>query len=63
MRWQDVDLVTGWWLIPAESSKNADPHRVPLTLMVPELLRRRATAKNRGLRLAGARVTTFGDMA
>lgn len=30
MRWQDVDLVTGWWLIPAESSKNADPHRVPL---------------------------------
>jgi integrase len=33
MRWQDVDLATGWWLIPAESSKNADPHRVPLTSM------------------------------
>jgi integrase len=47
MRWQDVDLVTGWWLIPAESSKNADPHRVPLTPMVLEILERRASAENR----------------
>jgi integrase len=47
MRWQDVDVVTGWWLIPAESSKNADPHRVPLTPMVLEILERRAGAKNR----------------
>jgi integrase len=46
MRWQDVDLVTGWWLIPAESSKNADPHRVPLTPMALEILERRASAKN-----------------
>ena len=44
MRWQDVDLVTGWWMIPAESSKNADPHRVPLTPMVLEILERRAEA-------------------
>jgi integrase len=47
MRWQDVDLVTGWWTIPAESSKNADPHRVPITPMVLEILERRATAKHR----------------
>jgi integrase len=47
MRWHDVDLVTGWWLIPAESSKNADPHRVPLTPMVLEILNRRAGAENR----------------
>src|SRR5262245_59071246 len=46
MRWQDVDLSTGWWLIPAESSKNADPHRVPLASMVLEILERRASAKN-----------------
>jgi integrase len=45
MRWQDVDLLTGWWLIPAESSKNADPHRVPLTPMVLKILGRRQ--KNR----------------
>ena len=38
MGWQDVDLTTGWWLIPAESSKNADPHRVPLTPMVLGIL-------------------------
>jgi integrase len=47
MRWQDVDLVTGWWMIPAESSKNADPHRVPLTPLVLKILKRRAQAKNR----------------
>ena len=46
MRWQEVDLVTGWWLIPAESSKNADPHRVPLTPMVLEILDRRAEREN-----------------
>ena len=47
MRWQDVDLVTGWWMIPAESSKNADPHRVPLTPLVLKILKRRAEATNR----------------
>ena len=31
MRWVDVDLVTGWWTVPGETSKNGDPHRVPLT--------------------------------
>ena len=30
MRWQDVDLQTGWWTIPAASSKNRLTHRVPL---------------------------------
>jgi integrase len=31
MRWQDVDLDGGWWTVPAESSKNKLPHRVPLS--------------------------------
>jgi integrase len=30
MRRQDVDLDTGWWTIPAASSKNKLAHRVPL---------------------------------
>jgi integrase len=47
MRWQDIDLSTGWWLIPAESSKNADPHRVPLTPMALKILERREKAENR----------------
>jgi integrase len=46
MRWQDVDRQSRWWTIPAESSKNADPHRVPLTSMVLEILERRARAKD-----------------
>jgi len=31
MRWADVDLAGGWWLIPATSSKNRLAHRVPLS--------------------------------
>ena len=30
MRWKDVNLTTGWWIIPSESSKNDLPHHVPL---------------------------------
>jgi integrase len=30
MRWQDVDLKTGWWTIPGECAKNGRAHRVPL---------------------------------
>jgi integrase len=30
MRWQDVDLETGWWTIPGECAKNGRAHRVPL---------------------------------
>jgi integrase len=65
MRWQDVDGVTGWWLIPAESSKNADPHRVPLTPIVLEILERRAAAKNRDERyvFSNHRSTCVADRA
>ena len=31
MRWQDVDLDSGWWVIPAEQSKNGLAYRVPLS--------------------------------
>lgn len=65
MRWQDVDLVSGWWTIPAESSKNADPHRVPLTPRVLEILERRADAKNRDERyvFSNHRETCVADRA
>jgi integrase len=38
MRWVDVDLDSGWWTIPAEHTKNGQPHRVPLTDDVVELI-------------------------
>jgi integrase len=38
MRWQDVDLETGWWTIPAASAKNKRAHRVPLSRPVLDLL-------------------------
>ena len=31
LRWQDLDLDSNWWTIPAEFSKNGLPHRVPLS--------------------------------
>jgi integrase len=46
MQWRDVNLDTGWWLIPGAVSKNHDPHRVPLTAMVLDILRRRARAQS-----------------
>jgi integrase len=39
MRWVDVDLEGGWWTIPAEHTKNGQPHRVPLTADAVELIR------------------------
>lgn len=38
MRWQDVDLESGWWTIPAEHAKNGLPHRVPLPAMVIDII-------------------------
>ena len=46
MRCKDIDFENRWWTIPSESSKNADPHRVPLTATVLKIVERRATAKN-----------------
>jgi integrase len=41
MQWREVDLASGWWTIPGDVSKNHDPHRVPLTAPVLEVLQRR----------------------
>jgi len=38
MRWQDINLETGWWTIPAEYSKNNLSHRVPLSKMALKIL-------------------------
>ena len=38
MRWQDIDLGSRWWTIPAEYSKNNLSHRVPLSDMAMEIL-------------------------
>jgi len=39
MRWADVDLDAGWWTIPGADTKNGEPHRVPLTADVVDLIR------------------------
>jgi integrase len=39
LRWQDVDLDTGWWTIPASRSKNGLAHRVPLPSVALDVLK------------------------
>jgi len=41
MRWADVDLKTGWWLLPGMFTKNGVDHRVPLSAPVMKLLKTR----------------------
>jgi len=38
--WEEYDLDTGWWTIPAERSKNMFSHRVPLSPLALELIGR-----------------------
>ena len=39
MRWADVDLETGWWVIPGTDTKNGEAHRVPLVAEAIALIR------------------------
>ncbi|MEP7309166.1 MAG: integrase arm-type DNA-binding domain-containing protein [Acidobacteriota bacterium] len=39
MRWENVDLKTGWWTIPAEFAKNGIAHHVPLNAPACEILK------------------------
>ena len=36
--WDDLDIDSGWWTIPAERSKNNLPHRVPLSEQAIQIL-------------------------
>ena len=36
--WQELELETGWWTIPAEKAKNKLAHRVPLSTLAMQLL-------------------------
>jgi len=68
--WKDVDLESGWWIIPAEQSKNKLSHRVPLSplaIAILEDLRTReasvdcpwifATPSQRGHRMTAHKTT------
>ena len=43
MRWEDIDIESGWWTIPARIAKNGLSHRVPLSRPVLHLLSRLQT--------------------
>jgi len=38
MRWDNLELTTGWWTIPAANAKNGLTHRVPLSPLTHEIL-------------------------
>ncbi len=39
-RWADFDMVSKWWTIPEDLTRNGKKHRVPLTNMALDLLRK-----------------------
>ena len=39
-RWADFDLVSKWWTIPGDFTKNGKKHKVPLTNLASDLLRK-----------------------
>jgi len=39
-RWADFDLVSKWWTIPANFTKNGKKHKVPISNLASELLRK-----------------------
>jgi integrase len=39
MRWDEIDMDSGWWTISADVAKNGLSHRVPLSAQTLELLR------------------------
>jgi integrase len=39
-RWADFDLVSKWWNIPADFTKNGKKHKVPITNLASDLLRK-----------------------
>jgi integrase len=39
MQWDELDIETGWWTIPAEKTKNGLSHRVPLTAPALAIIR------------------------
>lgn len=63
MRWQDIDLERGTWMIPAEASKNADPHHVPLTALAVTILRRRLRDRDEWFVFSNHRHTCVADRA
>ena len=38
--WRDIDLQRGWWTIPAEKTKNGLSHRIPLSSLSLEILKK-----------------------
>lgn len=38
MRWNDLDLSSGWWTIPPEFTKNGLSHRVPLSSLTKQII-------------------------
>jgi integrase len=45
MTWDDVDLASRWWTIPAARAKNGRAHRVPLSPAAVAVLRRLAATR------------------
>ncbi|TSE29333.1 tyrosine-type recombinase/integrase [Tepidimonas taiwanensis] len=64
-RWDEIDLDTATWSIPAQRMKAARPHRVPLSAPALAILREMAALRGEGAALVfpGARGGLLSDVA
>lgn len=40
MRWADLEAMPGWWIIPADLTKNGHPHEVPVPPALQQIIER-----------------------
>lgn len=49
LRWEDLDLTAGVWIIPARQNKSKKPHTVPLSAPAVKILRERQEKRRPGV--------------
>lgn len=60
--WDEIDLTTGLWVIPAERMKMKREHRVPLAVAAQRLLKALPRPKDNGLVFSATRGGELSDM-
>lgn len=57
-RWADYDMVSKWWNIPGEFTKNGKKHKIPLTNLILDILRKIKESSS----MSGVLFPTPGDV-
>jgi len=56
LAWSELDLDRGWWVLPADRSKNGEEHRIPVSPTAVDLLRSIEATRKSPFVFAGGRI-------